>query len=167
MASDALMHSVDKDCVYILFLWNHVNVSLKVSAPSWLIVILDLSCSAFLAATLPAIAQACVWVSVSFLHLFLWHFTSLFLIHAYPQISNKTGANHMCLCFWWWHAPIFLWKLVLFFFRKLNYFLQWFWRALPMTISCNAFYLTAILGITDHVNKLNPAWKTILAVAQV
>lgn len=36
-----------------------------------------------------------------------------------------------------------------------------------MTISCNAFYLTAILGITDHANKLNPAWKTILAVAQV
>lgn len=39
----------------------------------------------------------------------------LFFTHAYPQISNKTCANHMCLCFWWWHAPMFLWKLVLFF----------------------------------------------------
>lgn len=28
--------------------------------------------------------------------------------------SNKTCANHICLCFWWWHAPMFLWKLVLF-----------------------------------------------------
>lgn len=36
------------------------------------------------------------------------------------SISNKTCANHMCLCFCWWHAPMFLWKLVLF-FRKLNY----------------------------------------------
>lgn len=36
-----------------------------------------------------------------------------------------------------------------------------------MTISCKAFYLTAILWITDHINKLNPAWKTVPAVAQV
>lgn len=154
------MHSVYKDCVYVLSLWNHVNVSLKISAPFWLTVILNLSCSAFLTATFPAIAQACVWVSVSSLHLFLWHFTSFF---SHTCLSSNIQQN-ICQP----HVSLFLVVTCTHvlveagssFFRKLNYFLQWFWRALSMTISCDMFYLTAILWIADHFNKLKPAWKT-------
>lgn len=86
------------------------------------------------------------------LHLFFSHMPIL----KYPTKHVPTtcvfvfgGDMHPCSCGSWF-----------FFFRKLNYFLQWFWRALSMTISCNMFYLTAILWIADHLNKLNPAWKT-------
>lgn len=37
-----------------------------------------------------------------------------------------------------------------FFSRKLSYFLQWCWRGLSMTISCNIFYRTATLGIINE-----------------
>lgn len=96
IASDILMHSIYKDCAYILFLWNHGKISLKVSSPFCLTVILNISCSIFLRATFPVITQACVWVSVSSLHLFLWYFISFFSHMPILQISNKTCAAHMC-----------------------------------------------------------------------
>lgn len=160
MASDVLMHSIYKDCVYILFLWNHVNVSLKVSAPCWLIVIfiLNLSCSAFLTATFSAIAEACVWVPVSSQHLFLWHFTYFFLTHTYPQISNKTCQPHVSL-----FSAVTCTHILVetsSFFWKVKLLLTVILKSTTCDNYCNIFYLTAILWITHHLNKLNPAWKT-------
>lgn len=129
MASDVLMHSIYKDCVYIIFLWNHVNVSLKVSAPFWLIVILNLTCSAFLTVTFPGVAQACVWVSVSSLHLFLWHFTSLFLTHAYPSNIQQNMCQPLVSLFLVVTRTHVLVESGSLFFRKSNYFLQWFLKS--------------------------------------
>lgn len=68
----------------------------------------------FLRAIFPVIAQACAWVSVS--SSVFMTFYIFFLTHVYPQISKKTCASHMCLCFGWWHVPMFSWRLS--FFQK-------------------------------------------------
>lgn len=77
MASDGLMHSIYK-IARTFFSSETMGKFQSGSSPFQLIVILNLSCSIFLRATLPVIAQARVWVSVSSLHLLLWHFASFF-----------------------------------------------------------------------------------------
>lgn len=140
-----------EDCVHILFLWKCFTESLSSflvgsHLESLLLCISD--------SYIPSDCSGLVWVSVSSVSMAFYFF---FLTHGYPQISNKTWASHMCLCFWWWHAPMFLWKLVLF-FQKVKLLLTVILKT--VTISCNMFYLTAISWITHPVNKLNPAWKT-------